>query len=424
MKRPYAALHKLQSEKSSIPDLLHFVWIGMLSHLNADYLDVWQKVNPDKRCLLWYDESSSCCIAFHQAIDEYVHKKAMGDEKELITLKNDAFNFIYPKIMAGLDFNSLVVAFLKSKNISLVPQLSDGYDASHLSGKIEKKDINSIFTGRFSILKKYYYYELILRCNLASASDIVRLIILYQYGGIYIDVDTLPFFDHLFYRVNKYLRKQNIRDNRFIALGKAAAVIQSLYHKDVHISDAKEYIEASFTLTNQEKLEIISCIDLDRREINIRKIPSLGKVPVYKHFLALGSLRRLKGIYYNNVIASHPHSKAVSIIIRSLNKRYRFIEKHNAVFELNEGTLPNHYLSRLLRWRGESRTQNYGITPVLTGPGLIIEVMLGLAYELVDFDGFFTPAEIADYMQNEAFGVAFFRHTLDTPQGLTSSWRS
>ncbi|WP_214644427.1 TcdA/TcdB catalytic glycosyltransferase domain-containing protein, partial [Aliivibrio fischeri] len=37
-----------------------------------------------------------------------------------------------------------------------------------------------------------YYFELKFRGNLAAASDILRLIILFKYGGVYIDVDTLP----------------------------------------------------------------------------------------------------------------------------------------------------------------------------------------------------------------------------------------
>ncbi|WP_446444294.1 TcdA/TcdB catalytic glycosyltransferase domain-containing protein [Serratia marcescens] len=57
-------------------------------------------------------------------------------------------------------------------------------------------------------MKYYYYYEIILRHNIASASDIVRLLIIYQYGGTYIDVDTLPYIDNIYHKLNKYIRKK------------------------------------------------------------------------------------------------------------------------------------------------------------------------------------------------------------------------
>ncbi|MBO2006751.1 hypothetical protein J4732_07605 [Serratia marcescens] len=57
---------------------------------------------------------------------------------------------------------------------------------------------------------KYYYYEIILRCNLASASDIIRLLIIYQYGGTYVDVDTLPYTDNIYHGVNKHIEEEGI----------------------------------------------------------------------------------------------------------------------------------------------------------------------------------------------------------------------
>ena len=37
-----------------------------------------------------------------------------------------------------------------------------------------------------------YNFEIFFRTNLAAASDVIRLLILYEFGGIYIDIDTLP----------------------------------------------------------------------------------------------------------------------------------------------------------------------------------------------------------------------------------------
>ncbi|WP_337060637.1 hypothetical protein [Serratia marcescens] len=63
------------------------------------------------------------------------------------------------------------------------------------------------------------------------------------------------------------------------------------------------------------------------------------------------------------------------------------------------------------------------MTPVLTGPGLIVEVLLGLAYEVFNIGYLIEPSSIAEYMQNPDFGIAFFQHNIDTPDGAYSTWR-
>ena len=75
---------------------------------------------------------------------------------------------------------------------------------------------------------KYYYYEIILRCNLASASDIIRLLIIYQYGGVYIDVDTLPYTDNIYYNLNNYIKKEGIIENDMFFLFKTACFLNKM----------------------------------------------------------------------------------------------------------------------------------------------------------------------------------------------------
>lgn len=416
-------LEEMGKWKSTVPENIHFVWIGLFSNLNTDYIKIWRDVNRDKSCYLWLDKGSTYCTEFHNSIEKYISKNSKTPVESLITLKNEAFEYIYPKVLEGYEFNTLALDFLKEKNIPFELDKTSQSNICSCVKYVEEKDITTIFTNQFLMLKKYYYYELILRGNQASASDIVRLIILYKYGGVYIDVDTLPDFDSVFRHTNQYLMSNRIVDNQYISLSKTKLALQVLSCKRTNIQNGYDYLDDCFHLSSHEKKEIRENIFLDLYDFNLNRIPPIGKVFVYENLLALGSIKRLKGIYYNNVIASHPGSKSIGIILCSIKKRYRFIEKHDAIFSLYEDKAPYHYLSRLLGWRDESR-QKISITPVLTGPGLIVEVMLGLAYELVEFDNSITPCDIANYFQNEDFGIAFFRHNLDTPYGLVSSWRS
>ncbi|HBL7332393.1 TPA: glycosyl transferase, partial [Serratia marcescens] len=169
--------------------------------------------------------------------------------------------------------------------------------------------------------------------------------------------------------------------------------------------------------------EIKRLIELDLADFSLDMILPLGETYVHKNLLALGSLRRFKGVYFNNFISSHQKSKAVRIILRVMKKRYRFLERNNCIFDCYIDDGSRCYLTRILPWRSELTTRNYCVTSVLTGPGLIVEVLLGLAYKAFNIGCLIEPSSIAEYMQNPDFGIALFQHTIDTPDGAYSTWR-
>jgi mannosyltransferase OCH1-like enzyme len=58
--------------------------------------------------------------------------------------------------------------------------------------------------------RHYYFREIALRANLAAASDILRLHVIYQFGGVYVDCDTLPSLDHVFAKTGAYCRRNKV----------------------------------------------------------------------------------------------------------------------------------------------------------------------------------------------------------------------
>ena len=82
-----------------------------------------------------------------------------------------------------------------------------------------------------------------------------------------------------------------------------------------------------------------------------------------------------------------------------------------------------HSLARLLGWREEGLKGDYGITPALTGPGLLLEVQLAAALRVLGIEKTVAPHFLAVFMQHPRLGAAFVKHTLDTPLGLRSAWR-
>ncbi|MGQ6445220.1 TcdA/TcdB catalytic glycosyltransferase domain-containing protein, partial [Serratia sp. IR-2025] len=264
---------------------------------------------------------------------------------------------------------------------------------------------------------------IILRHNIASASDIVRLLIIYQYGGTYIDVDTLPYIDNIYHRLNEYIRKEGIAESDSFLLFKTVCFLKKTNSEGVLPEAVIGCDENELGLDAVGFEEIKRLIELDLADFSLDMILPLGETYVHKNLLALGSLRRFKGVYFNNFISSHQKSKAVRIILRVMKKRYRFLEKNNCIFDCYIDDGSRCYLTRILPWRNELTTRNYCVTSVLTGPGLIVEVLLGLAYKAFNIGYLIEPSSIAEYMQNPDFGIALFQHTIDTPDGAYSTWR-
>lgn len=411
-------------ERLSVPNILHFVWIGDLNEVNTHYIDIWKKTNKDKQIFFWYDQDSSLCHLLNNAIRDFVSvKKIKNKDKAELKIKNHAFKYIHPKIKAGFSFDELVIEFLTKHKIPNQRPPKTIEDAWFGNRGFIKKSITELFCNDFDDFMRYYYYEIILRHNIASASDIVRLLIIYQYGGTYIDVDTLPYIDNIYHKLNEYIRKEGIVESDSFLLFKTVCFLKKINSEGVLPEAVIGCDENELGLDAVGFEEIKRLIELDLADFSLDMILPLGDTYVHKNLLALGSLRRFKGVYFNNFISSHQKSKAVRIILRVMKKRYRFLERNNCIFDCYIDDGSRCYLTRILPWRSELTTRNYCVTSVLTGPGLIVEVLLGLAYKAFNIGCLIEPSSIAEYMQNPDFGIALFQHTIDTPDGAYSTWR-
>ncbi len=417
-------LQTLTALKKPLPDTLHFVWIGDLHALNVDYINIWQQVNKDKTINLWIDADCIFCHSFHKLLAQ--HAKVIAPQKanqKIITLQNEAFHYIYPRLDEKHTFNVLAMQFLESLNIA-APQFSQPVPAmlAELTDRITLQNISHVFSGKFAELKKYYYYEIIIRGNFACASDIARLLILYHYGGIYIDVDTLPAIDSCFTKTKMILRKHLAGYNEYVTAAMAEAVLQKLRTGAVCEFNLNRHLNNLSDIPLPVRRTINCSIREDVKTISIADLPALGKIFCYEHLILQSAVRSLSGVYFNNVIGAFPHAKTLSIVLRTIKKRYRFLEKNNAIFTCIREHSAHHYLARLLTYRHEAMARTGEVTLALTGPGVIVEVLLGLGYQLLKLNEDIPPSFLSIFMQNDLYGIAFFDHTLHTPEGLLSTW--
>ncbi|MEA1065442.1 TcdA/TcdB catalytic glycosyltransferase domain-containing protein [Erwinia sp. HR93] len=417
-------LEALAQHKLQVPDILHFIWIGAPAALDSHYLTIWKAANPDKTLWLWHDPQVSQCQHFQARLMAYARKiSPHAPQATLRQLQNAAFRFIWPRLAhPELTFNALAERFLYQIAAEKTTFPAAQGQASLPAG-VELMEITPLFHGAQAPLKRLYYYELILRGNLASASDIVRLLVLNRYGGIYIDIDTLPCLDTVFPRTHRLLETLNLRHDEAIALAKSERALAALLQDDAAAQSSAERIDTHPFLSPRMRCRLKACMHADTHTLHIGKIPALGAVFSWRDWVTQSSTPALDGIYYSNVLACCPQARVLRLTLRTLNKRYRFLERRDAIFHVPHSEGITHSLARLLGWREEGLKGDYGITPALTGPGLLLEVQLAAALRVLGIEKTVAPHFLAVFMQHPRLGAAFVKHTLDTPLGLRSAWR-
>lgn len=415
------SMRALATLKVALPDILHFVWVGDLLTLDFEYINIWQQVNTDKRFIFWYDSHCSLCHRFHKLLAQHAKKSAPNYWQQwLIELQNNAFHYIYPRLDRNVTYDMLAKQFLHLLNIEIKtdPQPKPIFSPE----SVESLDIHHLFSGRYAKFKKYYYYEIILRGNLAAASDIIRMLILYEYGGIYIDTDTLPAVSGCFPETCALLKKHGIDADEYAMAAMAEAFLQNVKKRQGDERNIDAYIDKVLGISSSVKITLSSSINKEAKKTSLESLPPLGKVLCYPNFIMQSAVAFLPGVYYSNVLGACPGSKTISILLRSINKRYSYLEKSDAIFTYADEDCAHHYLGRLLSYRHESIVMSGEVTLILTGPGLIVEVLLGLSYQLLKLNEDIPPSFISAFMHNNFHGIAFFEHTLHTPAGLVSTW--
>ncbi|WP_435927108.1 TcdA/TcdB catalytic glycosyltransferase domain-containing protein [Dryocola sp. BD613] len=417
------ALQKLAALKQPLPNVLHFVWVGDLRALDCEYINLWQRVNKGSRINLWHDEDCSLSHRFHHLLVQYAKTVAPhSTHQRLIDLQNEAFHYIYARLDKGHNFNKLAIQFLQRLDIEMADLPPASSLLTALSEQVTLQSIPPLFSGKFAALKKYYYYEVILRGNFACASDIARLLILYYHGGIYIDTDTLPAMDSYFPKTKAFLKRCGANNDQYATAAMAEAVLQKTRNNAGIKNDFYHYLNKISGISSPVRQALYSSITEEAEKINLASLQPLGNVFCYTNFLVQSATPSLVGVYFSNVLGACPYSKTISILLRSISKRYRFLEKNDAIFILTQEPRPHHYLARLLTYRHESLAGCGEVTLALTGPGLIVEVLLGLCYHVLKLNEDIPPDFLSVFMQNDRYGIAFFDHTLHTPAGLVSSW--
>ncbi len=408
-------------KKVKVPDNIHFVWIGDLKSSNMSYVKVWGDINKDKSLFLWLDASSSFVNLFQQSLRSYCN----ANGKDIFNLRNEAFDYIWPKINDGDTFNDAASEFLDIKNHEYVERGDSNKQAYE---SINIMNIQELFSTEFIRYKKFYYYELILRGNLACASDFVRLLILCRYGGVYIDIDTLPYIDNIYQKTNALLGKLGIRHDEHVYLAKSHAFLCEFKYTNDSLMDCKTYLNRIESINGIEINYILDAIISDLNNAEHSQLSVLGDTYVYDNLISISTVEFINGVFFNNIIASSPDSRFLKNLLKRVAFNFHYIEKNKNIFNdnplMSSSVDSRSVFNFLLNYRRDVFSENEFVTFYLAGPKLISNTVYRVICGLTGLHRVLSTDNLARLMQNGEIGIGFQKQTLDTPLGTKSAWRN
>ncbi|MFB2907570.1 TcdA/TcdB catalytic glycosyltransferase domain-containing protein, partial [Aeromonas jandaei] len=308
-------------------DRLFFVWLGSINDRVIEYINIWRTSNDGTFTLNIYYDSNFFLYSELKNTLKVLYDIDQGDPKSIIYAQNDFFKKIKLIMRKGYSFDTALIMLTARANPSTALALSNlkkhsqDYFARKTAG-INAIDIASnkeLFINGF--YREIYNLELTLRGNAAAATDIIRLLILYAHGGMYIDVDTLPSLTSIFGDMPQNVNSNIVNVVRSEYYLRALRKKNDCLHKNnTDISSFESYLYNHHpSVLECIKKNIDSAIDLSLKIVN---------PVVYTDSLMIASFDNMFE-FNNNILASCKSSRMVKIVLRELKRRYRHIFNMN-----------------------------------------------------------------------------------------------
>ncbi|MCC4238296.1 hypothetical protein LL266_17595 [Vibrio anguillarum] len=410
----------------SAPSGVFFVWIGDIPQEAISYINVWKR-STNEKVDLWCD----CNFLLAGKIKSIIETIYATDGIPGKTLAcqdvfySEVIDYISNENISG---DQAIISFVEKRKPKLAIQL--GKELKDIKTKLEQLGscVNIKNVAKYDFLSECYYRfyltEVLLRNNLAAASDILRLSVLYKYGGTYIDVDTLPPLDHIFSKTNlnfgKYVTSKDIVD-----IFKSKLFIDRVNNDKVSFEALRE--------NNSKLYSIMEIIDDELPDSLIDDIISTSESDLYqeceikridKNLISISASKNSIGDFNNNIISSHPRSKLLKIILMEMKKRYDYIfdNKFDSSNSTEASSGNNEYYNRLQNYRLDALGNNNYVTLIVSGPILLLEVILGMSYKVLDLEYDVSQVGVSFALQLPHIGIGYLEQTMYTHEHIKSSW--
>lgn len=416
---------------------MFFIWLGCLQEPQLEYFDIWDEVCEDE-VLIYYD--SRCLLAseienvicrIHQCTPEdtlFIQYQSDWFESYVESKENHLDEWL---VEHTRDYDADVALELEFK---LYRYRNRYYQLSKLVTLRDIASVKSLFIFNNTDLEPYYLYEVLLRNNLAAASDIIRLLILYHRGGMYVDFDTLPSFEQCFPVSNQRFPK-SVKNNMVDVL-KSELIMNVLRERQMTRfvrcqgnSQLIEDVAGTFFICEQD---LVDSLRKEAEQVAEEQIFQPFSIPsVHKDGLALTRSKNTVGEFNNNVLIAHKESKVVRIILMMMISRYRYMERNGIIFDdlfsrsdndVTSSEEREDYWQRFHHYRHDHLYSRDNVTLFLSGPSLVLETILSLAYEIFDIEGC-NPGAVALAMSHPDLMVSFVQQTQFTSEHMRSTWQ-
>ncbi len=261
--------------------------------------------------------------------------------------------------------------------------------------RISIKDVNSLTSLSKSENNHNYQTEMLLRWNYPAASDLLRMYILKEHGGIYTDTDMMPAYSK---QVIFKIMMQTNGDNRFLEdlkLRRAISdgVLRYVNNQNIDEVNYNEISDADKNIIKKILTEISKMPeDSIFTKINTR-IPR-DTMPILRRYHLWPDGWNIRGL--NGFMLSHKGSEVIDAVIAGQNQAYRELRRirdniHSEIYfkqtdELSSlpdtdkigGILVKKYLSGSLfsKFRQDTIIPEALSTLQISGPDLIQRKML------------------------------------------------
>ncbi len=424
---------RLHAKKLPIPDIIHFIWIGNGYENYLDYIKIWALTNPNKKIVFWYDSECMSVKYYHDKIRKITrYKYEIGQcfsyEDSLIETQNISYKKLMKYIKNdGMSFDESCGSVLfdilpNDSNINLDYEFT--FSNFSTNSYFEFRDVRDVLND--DKIKYIYELELYLRGNIAAASDILRYFILYIFGGVYVDVDTLP-------EIKIGHIKNEIETIFPIELLEALILDETLkkYLKHIGCKESISIVNSSdvfdkiksFDKNEYFKIRLIVSDKISLSNIEDVWVELDYNLKCYENTALFSVDDNYKNALFTNIIATHKESKVFSIILKEIVKRYSYIDRKGfLILENTQIPREKNYYDRLLSYRLDEFKKNNFVTIILTGPGMISEIVTAIFYEIFKLDYSVRISTVNSLLCDVDIGIGFRSQSINTPKSLESTW--
>ncbi|AHF58091.1 TcdA/TcdB catalytic glycosyltransferase domain-containing protein [Spiroplasma eriocheiris] len=285
----FTELEKLSEERVSLTlseKNIHFIWLGPLTAEQTSYIKIWTYINPDYNIILWTAPNSCLLNVFKKHLIEFANNNPI----KIILLQNEFYNNYYLRNLEK-SFNQLAIQFLLDKKIIDNPtalneiiannekELSLLVSELNLIHSQKEEYIRDISTSGLIFMDvetlQGFFKDMYLRQLPSVLSDRLRYNILKEFGGFYVDIDTMP-------KINWSLIIEKLEQQTFDE--------EFEKYKEAIIIQIKFYIGSKMSRSMLEKkkikaAEIASAQDTVLKRFDIKNVPYLITHIILNEFL-------------------------------------------------------------------------------------------------------------------------------------------